>query len=157
MTDELRITQRIKVMAERILSGRDMELVDVQYRREGKKWILRLYIDRENGITIEDCASVSREISHHLDVEDLIHHRYMLEVSSPGINRPLVRENDYLKYRNSKIKLRTNDPIEGRKNFTGILSDFSNGMITLATDDKKTYHILLENVASARLDVDIKI
>jgi ribosome maturation factor RimP len=147
------ILDRVRVIAEAILSNQGMELVDVEYRREGKGWVLRLYIDKEGGITIEDCSRVSQEVGRSLDVEDFILTPYTLEVSSPGLTRPLKSERDFIKYRNRWIKLKTIDPIENRRQFKGKLLGVSENQIEIEVDGG-IFQILLSNVAKANLEID---
>src|SRR4030066_246181 len=97
---EREIVDRLRAMAEPILLGERMELVDIEYRRESKGWVLRLYIDKEGGVTLDDCTRISQEVGRSLDVEDFISTPYTLEVSSPGLARPLKKEKDFMKYRN---------------------------------------------------------
>ncbi|RPJ40902.1 MAG: ribosome maturation factor, partial [Deltaproteobacteria bacterium] len=88
-----------------------MELVDVEYQRESPGWVLRLYLGREGGVTIDDCAEVSREVGTILEVRDLIPNPYILEVSSPGLTRPLKKLEDFQKYRNALVKIKTFAPV----------------------------------------------
>jgi ribosome maturation factor RimP len=148
-------TDLVKNIAERILVSEQMELVDLDFRQEGRKWILRLFIDREGGVTLDDCANISRQLSVALDVEDLIDRRYILEVSSPGINRPLTKDADYIKYIGKKVRIRTSEPIAGQRNFAGILSDFKNGIVTLSTEENETCRINRKDIIKAKLDLDI--
>jgi ribosome maturation factor RimP len=147
------ILDRVRVITEAILSNQGMELVDVEYRREGKGWVLRLYIDKGAGITIEDCSRVSQEVGRSLDVEDFISTPYTLEVSSPGLTRPLKSERDFIKYRNRWIKLKTIDPIENRRQFKGKLLGVSENGIEIEVDGR-IFQIPLSNVAKANLEID---
>ncbi|NIR14915.1 MAG: ribosome maturation factor RimP, partial [Desulfobacterales bacterium] len=96
-----------------ILGGMGFELVDVQYLPKYGRWVLRLYIDKEGGVTIDDCAQVSREIGDLIDVKDVIMHEYILEVSSPGLNRPLKKETDFIWARGKRVKVRMAKPVNG--------------------------------------------
>lgn len=127
-----------------------MELVEIQFRREGHGWVLRLFIDKEEGVTIDDCAAVSREISSYLEVEDLINHAYHLEVSSPGLERPLRKREDFTRFveRLARIKLR--EPINEQRVLIGTLLGLE-GETVLLEMDKETVRIDLENIAKARL------
>lgn len=106
------VVDRVTALAESLLSSQEMELVDIEYKREGRHMVLRLFVDKAGGITLDDCALVSREFSEILDVEDFISENYTLEVSSPGLNRPLKRESDYERYRGRLVKVRTYDVVE---------------------------------------------
>jgi len=152
MTQE--IIDRIRTLAEPILRDRDTELVEIQYRREGRGWVLRMYIDKDGGVTLEDCTRVSHEISRHLDVDDFIDAPYTLEVSSPGLNRPLRTERDFLRYRNQKIKVMTHAPIEKRRQFKGKLLGFSENQIEMELDEG-IITIPLSNVAKANLEIEL--
>ena len=151
MTQE--IIDRIRTLAEPILLGEGIELVEVQYRREARGWVLRLYIDKEGGVTLEDCTHVSHEINRHLDVEDFIYAPYTLEVSSPGLSRPLKTEKDFLKYRNHRIKVMTCDPIEKRRQFKGTLLGFFENQIEMELDEG-IVTIPLSNVVKAHLEIE---
>ncbi len=115
------VAEAVSRYAEPLLLGMQLELVDVQFRREGAGWILRLIIDSTTGIRVEDCVTVSREISTYLDVEDLIGHPYQLEVSSPGLERPLKKPADYQRFVGKNAKLTLRESLEGRRVFTGVL------------------------------------
>ncbi len=101
------VVSRVTGLAGPILSSLGLELVDIEYKREGRAMVLRLFIDREGGITLEDCATVSRELAEILEVEDFISAQYTLEVSSPGLNRPLKKAADYERYRGRLIRIKT--------------------------------------------------
>ena len=147
------ILDRVQVIVVPILSTQGMELVEVEYRREGNGWVLRLYIDKEGGITVEDCSQVSQEVGRNLDVEDFISTPYTLEVSSPGLNRPLKSRRDFSKYRNHLIKLKTVDPIQNRRHFKGKLTGVSETWIEIEVAGE-VFQIPLSNVAKANLEID---
>jgi ribosome maturation factor RimP len=117
-----------------LVADMGLELVDVQYRREGHGWVLRLYIDSEQGITIDDCAAVSREISAWLDVEDLIDQAYHLEVSSPGLDRPLTRMEHFARFTGQKARIKLKEPREGRRVYTGIIQQAEGDRVVLMVD-----------------------
>jgi ribosome maturation factor RimP len=127
------ITKAVADLVEPVFEGMGFELVDVEYLSSQGRWVLRVYIDREGGVTIDDCARVSREIGDLIDVKDIIQHEYVLEVSSPGLDRPLKKEKDLLDAVGKKIKVRMVNPLEGRRKFTGYLNDFQDGILTLDT------------------------
>ena len=145
--------ERVRLLADPILSSVGMDLVEVQYRREARGWVLRLIIDKEGGVTLDDCTLVSREMARTLDVEDLISTPYTLEVSSPGLNRPLNTERDYLKYRDHLIRVKTFSPVENRREFKGKLLGIANNLIEIKIDEG-VYQIPLANVAKANLEID---
>ncbi len=123
------ITKRVADLVAPILDEMGFELVDVEYLSKYGRWVLRLYIDTDGGVTIDDCARVSGEIGHLIDVKDVITHEYVLEVSSPGLNRPLKKERDFIWATGKRVKLRTVKPVHGRRNFTGFLRNFENGTL----------------------------
>jgi ribosome maturation factor RimP len=130
-----------------------MELVEVDYRRESRGWVLRLTIDKEGGVTLDDCGRVSQQVGRELDVEDLISSPYVLEVSSPGLTRPLRSEKDFIKYCNRLIKLRTVDPINSRQQFKGKLLGVSNNQIELEVEEG-IVQIPLAKIAKANLEIE---
>ena len=119
---------------EPILQDMAFELVDCEFLHSRGKWVLRLKIDKEGGVTIDDCAAVSRELGDHIDVKELISHPYVLEVSSPGLNRPLKKEKDLLRAVGKKIKVRMRAPIQGRRNYAGALNGFEQGILYMSVD-----------------------
>lgn len=127
------------------------ELIEVECAKQGAKDILRLFIDSENGITLDDCADVSRFVGTLLDKYDWIDGRYNLEVSSPGFTRPLRKPADFKRFAGEKIKLKTISPVKGRRSFSGVLTSYDDGLISF--DDDGTIHsVHIENVKKAHLD-----
>ncbi len=147
------IIERVKGIVDPILSNEGMELVDIEYRREARGWVLRLFIDKEGGITLEHCARISEELGRNLDVEDFIPNPYILEVSSPGLDRPLKKEKDFIKYLQHRIKVKTLDPIDQRRNFRGKLLKVLEGQIELEVEGR-IIQIPLSNLAKANLEID---
>ena len=147
------ILERVRPIAERILMNQGMELVEVEYRREARGWVLRLTIDKEGGVTLDDCGRISQVVGRELDVEDFISAAYVLEVSSPGLTRRLRSEKDFIKYRNRLIKLRTVDPIDGRQQFKGKLLGVSNTLIELEMEEG-IVQIPLAKIAKANLEIE---
>jgi len=147
------IVDRVRALVEPILSDERMELVEIQYHREAHGWVLRFTIDKEGGVTLEDCSRINHDVGRTLDVEDFIPTRYHLEVSSPGLNRPLKNEKDFLKYRNRLIKVKTFDPIDKRRQFKGKLLDLVENQIQMEIDEG-IIHIPLSNVAKANLEIE---
>jgi len=125
-----------------------MELVDIEYRREAKGWVLRLYIDKEGGVTLDDCTHISLEVGRNLDVADFILTPYTLEVSSPGLTRPLKSEKDFFKYRNYLIKVKTFESIGNQKQFKGRLIGISEKKIEMEMEGG-VVQIPFTNVAKA--------
>jgi ribosome maturation factor RimP len=131
-----RITERATELILPILDEMGYELVDVEYLSKYGKWVLRLYIDKHGGVTIADCARVSREVGDLIDVKDVIDHDYVLEVSSPGLNRPLKSERDLLRVVGEKVKIKMAFEVKGQRNFTGYLKDFSDGKLLLEVEGR---------------------
>lgn len=128
------------------------ELVDVDYIQDGGAFVLRFYIDKENGVNVDDCAQASRMISAILDQNDFVGGKFMLEVSSPGIERPVRKPADFERFIGETIKIKTVSPIEGRKRYKGILTGFNDGLIELNVDGT-TFSIHIENLKKAKLDL----
>lgn len=136
-----------------LLASEGMERVDLEYRREPRGWILRLYIDKEGGVTIDDCARISREVGRILDVENPIDFPYTLEVSSPGLTRPLRAERDFERCLNRRIKVKTLDPIENERRFIGRLLRAASEGIEIDVEGK-TVRIPFSAIAKANLEVE---
>ncbi len=135
---------------EPVLEDLGIELVDVEFLTDRGRWVLRVYADRPGGISLDDCARVSREIGDLLDVRDLIRHPYVLEVSSPGLNRPLKRERDFVRATGSQVKLRLCQALEGRRNFAGRLKGVEQGRLRLEVDGRE-FLLSLAEVEKANL------
>lgn len=139
-----------------ILERMNLELVDVEYVKEGKNWFLRVYIDSDNGVDIEECSIVSEELSERLDEHDPIPQAYFLEVSSPGVERPLKKKEHFNKAVGKQVYVKTYEPIDGEKIFEGKLISFSDDMATIEYKIKqkvKSVTIPYEKIANARLAV----
>jgi len=114
-----------------ILDRMNFELVDVEYVKEGGTWYLRAYIDKEGGITVNDCEAVAREMNEILDREDFVEDSYVFEVSSPGLGRPLKKEKDYIRSMGKEVEIRTYRAINREKEFYGILSAYDENTVTI--------------------------
>ena len=124
--------ERVREIAERVATSSGLEVVEVELRGGGKARMLRIVIDKPAGVTHEDCASLSREVSTILDVEDVVPGAsYLLEVSSPGLDRKLLRQADYERFTGCKVKLTTRNPVNGNRHFEGRLENFQDGRLTL--------------------------
>lgn len=152
MVDRQTIEGRVVPLAERVAEREGCELVHVEYVNQSGRWILRLFIDRPDGVDIDDCAAVSRQMSALLDVEDFIPHAYHLEVSSPGLDRPLRKGDDYRRFTGEPVNIRTSSPIGGRRRFRGILEKFDNEVVVVTDESGTSFEIPLEKVSKARLD-----
>lgn len=137
---------------ERIVEFAGMELVHVEARRESGGMVLRLYIDREGGVTLDDCARVSRQVSAELDADDPLPGRYILEVSSPGLDRPLSKERDFQRFSGQTVRIVTAAPLQGQRHFKGRLNGLAEGSVHLVLEDGREIAIPRELMTSARLD-----
>jgi ribosome maturation factor RimP len=147
--------EKIRELMEPVLENEDMELVDVACLRMKTRWIVRIFMDKEGGVTLDDCADMSHQIGDLLDVHDLPPGPYTLEVSSPGLDRPLARDKDFMRFRGCHVCVKTDEKIDGIRNFQGILVDYldENGKKILVVDVAgKTYRIPRDLVAKAHLE-----
>ncbi|OQX65468.1 MAG: hypothetical protein B5M55_03935 [Desulfococcus sp. 4484_242] len=142
--------QEVSLLIEPILNEMGIELVDVEYLSEGGRWILRIYVDRPAGIVLDDCVRVSREIEDIIEVRDLFHHSYVLEVSSPGLNRPLKREKDFVRALGKDVQIQMAPPVNGRRNFRGRLDSFDEGVLCVVTEGGR-FFLPREGVKKANL------
>jgi ribosome maturation factor RimP len=147
------IVERVQSIIDPILFQEEFELVDIEYQRESKGWVLRLYLDKEGGISLDDCTRMSQEVGRNLDIEDFIQAPYTLEVSSPGLTRSLKTKKDFIKNFHRLIKVKTLNPIGNRRNFKGKLLSISENKIKIESDGG-IFEIPLENVAKANLELD---
>jgi len=145
--------REVVLLIEPILDEMGIELVDIEYLSEGGRWVLRIYVDRDGGITLDDCVQVSREIEDLIDVKEFFKQPYVLEVSSPGLNRPLKREKDFVRAIGEEVSIRTSAPVGGRRNFKGRLQSFENGMLCVVINDDP-FLIPYEGVEKAHLVYD---
>jgi len=150
---EKKIIGLVTGIAEEIAVNEGIDVVDVIYRREPTGWVLRVLIDKEGGITVDDCSTLSRELGDMLDVKDISTHAYKLEVSSPGLNRPLRKEHDFKRFLGETVKITTSSDIDGRKNFKGKLLEYRDGLIVLDVDGT-TFTIAHTLVKKANLEYD---
>ena len=128
--------------------------MDVEYVKEGSTWYLRAYIDKPGGINIDDCEVVSRRLSDILDEKDYIDDAYILEVSSPGLGRPLKKEKDFKRSLGEEVEIRTYRMIDKQKEFTGILKDYDEKTVTIEMDDDTTKTYEKSDIALIRLAFD---
>ncbi len=144
------IAARVEELAGGVVRAQGLELVHVEFLPKGKTAILRLYIDKPGGVNVDDCQRASRHLSLLLEVEDFIDQQYILEVSSPGIERPLFKAGDYRRFSGREIRLLACEKVEGRRKFTGLLKGISEGVVTLECQGS-SYRIPLEKVKKANL------
>ena len=137
-----------------ILDRMNFELVDVEYVKEGGTWYLRAYIDKEGGITVNDCEDVAREMNVLLDEEDFIPDAYVFEVSSPGVGRPLKKEKDYIRNMGKELEIRTYKAINRCKEFYGLLRAYDKDTVTIETEDGETIIFNKSEIALIRQAID---
>lgn len=146
-------------LLEPILVRDGYEIVEVEWAREAAGQVLRIYIDRPGGVTLDDCREVSRTVEPILDVEDLVEGSYHLEVSSPGLDRPLRKPEDFARHAGQRVKVRTGRPVETgsgpRRNWSGILKGFAGGMVELDVDGR-LHRIPHDQIAKAHLEYDFE-
>jgi ribosome maturation factor RimP len=128
--------------------------VNVLYRREAGGWVLRVFVDKPGGITLDDCQRVSQQLGDLLDVEDPIEHPYTLEVSSPGLERPLLGEGDFARFAGRLVRLQTTVPVEGRRRFRGLLLGMAGGAVRLEVEGGRLVDIPHASVERANLVVE---
>jgi ribosome maturation factor RimP len=143
---------KLREMIEPVLDPEGIELIDIEFRMERGRWILRLYIDTADGVGLNHCELVSRQVGALLDMKDPIEHTYHLEVSSPGINRILTREKDFKTYAGSPVRIKTRRKLNGRRNFQGILKGVEDSKIVLEVEGKRI-EISRDDLEKARLDL----
>lgn len=151
-----KVIDTVSEMVQPILDNLQLELVDIEFVKEGQSWFLRVFIDSDDGVDIEECAKVSEALSEKLDEADPIKQNYFLEVSSTGAERPLKKEADFMKALGKNVYIKTYEPIEGNKEFEGELSAFDGENVEVTVMIKtrrKTINIPYDKVAKARLAV----
>ncbi|MBI5440135.1 MAG: ribosome maturation factor RimP [Deltaproteobacteria bacterium] len=150
--------QAIEKILRPVVDDAGYELVDLQLRSEFGRWVLRLLVDRPGGITLDECARLSREVSPHLEVADLLPFRYALEVSSPGIHRPLKTRADFERFAGELVAVQLEEPLEGRKNFRGknLGLDGEGRLILEEPSTAKQIVIGIDRIRKAHLDPELK-
>lgn len=137
-----------------IIERMNFELVDVEYVKEGGTWYLRAYIDKEGGITVNDCEAVAREMNEILDREDFVEDSYVFEVSSPGLARPLKKEKDYVRSMGKEVEIRTYRAIDREKEFYGILDAYDAATVTIEQENGEKLTFEKSDIALIRLAFD---
>lgn len=151
------VEARAQEMLEPIVAGEGLELLEVEFVREHEGWVLRLFIDKPGGrVGLDECTQVSRAVDTVLDVEDLVPHEYNLEVSSPGVNRPLKKPAHYERVKGQKVKVKTFGPIgePPRKNFTGTLTEVAADAISVDVEGAGSFRIPFKDIAKANLEFE---
>src|ERR1700752_3924962 len=146
---------QIHAIVERVAASSGLEVVEIELRGGGKSRMLRIFIDKPGGVTHEDCASLSREVSTIFDVEDAMPGgAYTLEVSSPGLDRKLIRAADFERFQGSRVKLTTKEPVDGNRHFEGRLEHFADGRLTLDITEARKKFRPKEGTAE-RLEIEL--
>lgn len=152
------LPERVEQQIEKVVTSEGMELVHIEYRKQGRTWLLRVDIDKEGGVTLDDCQLISHQISTYLDVDDVVPGEYELQVSSPGLDRKFYRDSDYRKFLGRLVRVKTSAAIRGLHVIVGRLKEFD-GQTIVVTDPvmKKDpdYVIPLAEVKETRLEVEI--
>jgi len=155
------LLQRVREVAARVAVDYGLEIFDVQFRREAQGMVLRVQIDRpgpaataDDSVSVEDCANVSRELSAILDVEDTVPTAYTLEVSSPGLDRPLRRADDYTRFAGRRAKIVTRDKVDGQSFFRGHLAGVDGEAVLIDAEDRRRHRVPLAIIARANLEVE---
>ena len=129
-----------------------LKIWDVRFLKEGSSWFLRIFIDKEGGVSIDDCVDLTHAINKPLDEADPIEQAYFLEVSSPGVERDLVRDDHFTAYIGEKIKVKMIRPVEGKREFSGILESYDDGSVTLRCDDESGITFTKKEASWIKLD-----
>jgi ribosome maturation factor RimP len=146
----------IEQAVEGLLAQEGVELVDLRYLMQGGRWVLRFYLDKHRGITLDDCEYLSDRIGALLDTMDIIPHAYTLEVSSPGLDRVLKKDKDFMRFAGHRVRVRLKNQHNGQRNFSGYLKGFENGSIVLDIGER-TLCLELSWIEEARLDPEIEV
>ena len=149
---------RVEEEIEKIVTSEGLELVHVEYRRQGRGWLLRIDIDKEGGVMLADCELVSHQVSAFLDVEDVVPAEYGLQVSSPGLDRKFYKESDYQKFIGRLVRVKTSKPIRGLHVIVGRLKEFDGKQIVVTDPQVKRdpdYVVPLADIKETRLEVEI--
>ncbi len=148
------VVEKIAEIAERVAASEGLEIVEVEWKGGGNSRLLRIFIDKPGGVSHADCETISRQVGTILDVEDVILAHYTLEVSSPGLDRKLLKPTDYQRFVGKKAKVRLRNPIEGRSHFVGRLAEFEAGQAGLDVEGGGRVRFPLDEVIAARLVVE---
>ncbi|HNQ02739.1 MAG: ribosome maturation factor RimP [Syntrophobacterales bacterium] len=151
--------ERIIELVGPAVESEGLELVELECLRMKTRWLVRIFIDREGGATLDDCAALSHQVGDLLNVHDLPPGPYTLEVSTPGLDRPLTRDKDFEQYRGSRVRIRTREPIDGSRNFVGTYADYTieggRRIVTLDVDGRAVL-IDRENIQKANLEYELR-
>ncbi|HUX07775.1 MAG TPA: ribosome maturation factor RimP [Acidobacteriota bacterium] len=147
---------RLEDEVERIVTLEGLELVHLEFKHESGTWVLRIYIDKPGGVGLDDCTGISREVGMMLEVENLISHSYNLEVSSPGLDRPLKKLEDFRRFAGKSVRIKLKPEHQGRKKFRGRIAGVDGEEILIENDvELQTHRLPLAEIHSARLEVEL--
>lgn len=147
------ICQSVKELVEPVVQKENLELVDVEFKKEGKDWFLRVFIDKPEGVTVDDCQNISHQIEDMIEIDEIVSPAYILEVSSPGLDRPLKNEKDFLRYQGRKVAVNTFSAIDKKKNFSGNIQTCKDRELFLE-EHGKLIKIPLDKIAKATLEIE---
>jgi ribosome maturation factor RimP len=155
------VVEQVRAVAARVAASHGLDLFDVQFRREASGMVLRVQIDRpgpaasaEDSVSVEDCAAVSRDLSAVLDVEDIVSTAYTLEVSSPGLDRPLRTADDYRRFAGRRAKLVMREAVDGQTFFKGRLGGVEDGRVVIDAEDRRRHLVPIGMITRANLEVE---
>jgi ribosome maturation factor RimP len=161
MRGDASVVEQVRTVAARVAADHGLEIFDVQFRREAPGMVLRVQIDRpgpaasaEDSVSVDDCANVSRELSAILDVEDIVPIAYTLEVSSPGLDRPLRQLDDYGRFAGRRAKIVVRQPVDGQGFFKGTLGGVDGREVLIEGEDGRTHRVPVDLITRANLEVE---
>src|SRR5262245_6621381 len=150
-----RIMAKITSLAHHAIEALGFELVHIDLEKQKGAWFLRIFIDKPGGVTLDDCAQASRQLSTELDVQDVVPGRYTLEISSPGLDRPLRTDADFHRFVGRKVSIHTREPLQQQRNFVGLLKSLESGIVTLQDARGALWAIPKDLITKARLEIEI--
>ncbi|MCQ4726291.1 ribosome maturation factor RimP [Anaerotignum faecicola] len=153
MAKEMNTEKKVENLIAPVILKDNYELVDVEFVKEGQNWYLRIFIDKEGGVTVDDCETVSRAVEKVLDVEDPIEQAYILEVSSPGLDRPLKKDSDFVKYAGETVDVKLYKAVDKQKEFQGILKGLDGTVVTITDENGAELSFDRKDIALIRLAV----
>lgn len=146
--------QRTEALVMPLVTENNFELVDVEYVKEAGNWYLRVYIDKEGGITVDDCEIISRALSDKLDADDFMEDSYILEVSSPGLGRPLKKDKDFERSLGKEVEIKLYRAVNRQKDFEGVLKNYTTEEVTIVIDEEEEMTFARNDIALIRLSFD---
>lgn len=148
------MSQKVEEIVRPLLQPLNVDLVGIEYSGGRRKGVVRIYIDKEGGVTLDDCERVSRHVSHVLDVEDVVHHSYTLEVSSPGLHRPLRTPSDYQRRRGRIVKIQVGREGKEEAVFVGRIKDVEGNAVRILTEKGEEKTFSFHDIVSAKVEVE---